>query len=226
MFFTVVIFGAAVYYAIKYRQKNNKHHETPAILGDHRLEAIWTIVPTIISIFIAWEGVAIYREMRAIPKNTVDINVTAKKWDWTFEYDNGKRTFGELVVPVDQPTAIVYARNGERRNATVTLASYIPREIDGGRLASLMRGTRLRELDPRVIERSGVSGVLLVEVQQGSRAWQTGLRPGDLILRVNRRDVANLDKRAVTEITGSDLKEAAAKIEVPVSAETRRLRRI
>lgn len=107
VFFTVAIFGAAVYFAIKYRQKGDKPHATPAILGDHRLEVIWTVVPTLIIIFIAAEGYLGYKEMRTPPKDTLDITVTAKKWDWTFEYENGKKDFGELVVPVDRPTKLI-----------------------------------------------------------------------------------------------------------------------
>ncbi len=100
----------------------------------------------------------------------------------------------EGLVPVDQSVAIEYTRDGGRRTGTVTLESYTPREIDGGQLAGLLKGTRLRDLDARVAERSGISGVLLVEVQRGSRAWRTGLRAGDLIRRINRRDSGNLDR--------------------------------
>ncbi len=45
-------------------------------------------------------------------------------------------------------------------------------------------------------------------------------------VRLSQGDVGALDKHAVTEITGDDLKAAAAQVEVPISAETRRLRRI
>ncbi len=107
VFFTVAIFGAAVYYAIRYRQKGDKPHPTPAITGDHRLEVIWTVVPTIIIIFIAAEGYLGYKHMRTPPKDTLDINVTAKKWDWTFEYSNGKKLTDEFVVPVDRPVKII-----------------------------------------------------------------------------------------------------------------------
>jgi cytochrome c oxidase subunit 2 len=103
VFFTVAIFGAAILFAIIWRRKDGKHHPTPRILGDHTLEVIWTVVPTIICIFIAVEGIRIYKDIRTPPKNTLDINVTAQQFGWEFEYSNGKKTNNFTTIPVGQP---------------------------------------------------------------------------------------------------------------------------
>ncbi len=100
VFFTVIIFGAAVLFAILWRRRDGKDHKTPAILGDHRLEVIWTVVPTIICIFIAVEGIRIHREIRTPPSETLNVNVTAEQFGWNFEYPNGKKTMNETTVPV------------------------------------------------------------------------------------------------------------------------------
>lgn len=107
VFFTVAIVGAMVYFAIRYRQRGGVDHETPQIRGSHFLEVIWTVVPTIICIFIAYYGVVIFRDMRRVDPNGLSINVYAQKWKWDFEYENGKRTTGEVVVPVDQSVRFV-----------------------------------------------------------------------------------------------------------------------
>ena len=44
--------------------------------------------------------------------------------------------------------------------------------------------------------RRGQPGIRAVEVAEGSPAWQAGLRPGDLILSVNRQPIFNLDDLA------------------------------
>jgi len=110
VFFTAAICGAMIYFAIKYRKRNGKHHETPRIMGSHLLEIIWTVVPTIICIYIAYYGIAIYREMRAINGTPIIINTVASQWKWDFTYENGK-TFNnnesEIVVPVGQPVKFV-----------------------------------------------------------------------------------------------------------------------
>jgi cytochrome c oxidase subunit 2 len=107
VFFTVAIVGAMVYFAIRYRQRDGKDHATPAIHGSHTLEVIWTVVPTIICIFIAYWGIVYYRDMRRVPDNALTIDVRGQKWKWDFEYSNGKKTIGEFVVPVNTPVKLV-----------------------------------------------------------------------------------------------------------------------
>lgn len=51
------------------------------------------------------------------------------------------------------------------------------------------RGAQLRGLDGNL---SGVSGVEVTGVQEGSRAWSVGLRAGDIIIAVNRQTVESL----------------------------------
>lgn len=104
---TALICGAMLYFAIVYRKKNGVDHETPQIRGSHFLEIIWTVVPTIICIFIAYYGVVIYQEMATPEPDALVINATGSQWKWEFEYDTGKRTFGELVVPVETPIKVL-----------------------------------------------------------------------------------------------------------------------
>lgn len=51
------------------------------------------------------------------------------------------------------------------------------------------RGALLRDADSNL---SGVSGVEVTAVQEGSGAWSAGLRAGDIIVAVNRREVDSL----------------------------------
>ncbi len=118
LFFTVAIVGAMIYFAIRYRQRNGKDHETPRIEGSHTLEMIWTIVPTIVSIFLAYYGVVIYQQTREVPENALRITAWGQKWFWDFEYEykdeagqsQVKKIGGkdvEWVVPVDRPIKLV-----------------------------------------------------------------------------------------------------------------------
>ncbi len=107
VFFTVAIVGAMIYFAIRYRERDGKPHETPRIEGSHLLEIVWTVVPTIISFIIAYYGIVYYWDLRAVPSDALTINVRAQKWKWDFEYANGKATTGEFVVPVNKPVKLV-----------------------------------------------------------------------------------------------------------------------
>jgi cytochrome c oxidase subunit 2 len=96
-----------LYFAVIYRQRDGKDHETPHIHGNNALEVIWTTFPTLVCIWVAWLGYDSFVDMRTAPEGAMEINVTARKWAWDFQYKNGKRTTGELVVPVDEPVKLI-----------------------------------------------------------------------------------------------------------------------
>ncbi len=104
---TVLIVGVMLYFAVIYRQKDGKDHPTPHIHGNNALEVIWTTFPTLVCIWVAWLGYDSFVDMRTVPEGAMEINVTGRKWAWDFQYKNGKRTTGELVVPVDEPIKLV-----------------------------------------------------------------------------------------------------------------------
>jgi cytochrome c oxidase subunit 2 len=107
VFFTVAIVGAMLYFAARYRRVGGVDHETPRIEGNNTLEVIWTVVPLLICVWVGWLGYDSFVDMRTAPAGAVEINVVGKKWAWDFEYKNGKKTTGELVVPVDEPVKLV-----------------------------------------------------------------------------------------------------------------------
>jgi cytochrome c oxidase subunit 2 len=104
---TVAIVGTMLYFAVIYRQRDGRDHETPMIEGNNLLEVIWTVFPTLVVIWVAYLGYDAFIDMRTAPADSMEVNVTGKKWAWDFQYANGKKTTGELVVPVDQPVKLV-----------------------------------------------------------------------------------------------------------------------
>jgi serine protease Do len=60
---------------------------------------------------------------------------------------------------------------------------------------SSLDGLSVENLTPQIARQlglpAGTSGVIVAEVQDGSRAGDAGLRPGDLIQQVNRQPVSN-----------------------------------
>jgi cytochrome c oxidase subunit 2 len=104
---TVAIVGTMLYFAVVYRRRGELDHETPAIEGNNTLEVLWTVFPTIICIWVAYLGYESFEAIRTVPENAMEINVVGRKWAWDFEYKNGKKTTGQLVVPVDEPIKLV-----------------------------------------------------------------------------------------------------------------------
>ncbi|MCI5064532.1 cytochrome c oxidase subunit II [bacterium] len=105
--FTVAICGAMLYFAFRYRRQDGVDHETPRIEGSNFLEVLWTVVPTLICIWVGYYGIVIYQDMREGEEQALVINAVGKQWIWEFQYENGKQTIGEFVVPVNRPVKVV-----------------------------------------------------------------------------------------------------------------------
>src|ERR1035437_2979328 len=88
VFFFLIVVGAMVYFANRFRQSRNP---TPSYIeGNDLLEFIWTAVPTVLVMVIFVWGYRVYREQTEPPANAYEIRVIAKQWLWQFQYDNGK----------------------------------------------------------------------------------------------------------------------------------------
>ena len=86
--FFVLIVAAMVTFAVKFRRRPGYRGDSKA-LHNNLLEITWTVIPTIIVCWIFARGVFGYMDMMTPPADTIDINVTARKWDWSFQYPNG-----------------------------------------------------------------------------------------------------------------------------------------
>lgn len=108
IFFFVAITAATVYFVIKYRHRPG-HKAEPSPSHSDTLEITWTVIPTIIVVFLfvfGWRG---YMKMVAVPQNTensLEVQVEAYKWGWNFLHHNGA-TDSVLHVPVDTPVRLV-----------------------------------------------------------------------------------------------------------------------
>ena len=68
----------------------------------------------------------------------------------------------------------------------------------GGPDGDLLDGVTVDDLDPRLRRQFGipgaVDGAVVTEVDPESPAARAGLQPGDIIMEINRRPVANADE--------------------------------
>ena len=117
-FFFVVVVAAMVYFALKFRRRPGYQGDSVA-LHNNALEIFWTVVPTLIVCWIFARGVQGYMDMVTPPPETIDINVTARKWSWSFTYPNGAET-NELHVPVNKAVRLLM------RSDDVLHSFYVP----------------------------------------------------------------------------------------------------
>jgi len=96
----------------------------------------------------------------------------------------------EGLLPVDQAVTLELLR-GERPVRVQAVLKAQAKEIDGAEIDPRLAGATLVEL-PERFRQQGLFGVVASKVAPGSRAAQSGLRAGDRIGQVNRRNVADL----------------------------------
>jgi serine protease DegQ len=96
----------------------------------------------------------------------------------------------EGLLPVGRSAALTVLRDGEELEVSAAVKT-MARQLDGATLDPRLAGAKLAAL-PERYRQQGVEGVLIAEVKPGSRAAANGLRAGDLITALNRRDVPDL----------------------------------
>ena len=96
------------------------------------------------------------------------------------------------LASIGDEVELVVMRNGKAKTVEATISGAEEATVPLSASSSSLPGATLRDLSPdhRLYRR--VKGVEVVEVEQGSRAWQLDLRDGDIILAVNQRPVGNV----------------------------------
>lgn len=101
-----IVVGLTAYFVVRYRRRQ----ATGKTYGrDHNvaLEVTWTAIPTVLIIIVFVWGFRTYMKMNIVPKDALEVKVTAQKWFWSFDYEGGANSVNELVVPVDQPVKLL-----------------------------------------------------------------------------------------------------------------------
>lgn len=101
LIFLIGITFTIIYFSIRFSRKKNPKPKD--IKDNMKLEVTWIVIPTILVLVMFWFGYAGYSPMRNVPKGAINIKVTGMMWAWIFDYDNGKTSNGNLVVPVGKP---------------------------------------------------------------------------------------------------------------------------
>src|ERR1035438_5917624 len=105
VFFTVGIFIAVAYFAIKYRRRSDD--EIP--LDTHSgmlLEVIWSVIPFGITMIMFGWGANIYFKESRPPDNATNIYVVGKQWMWKIQHPEGQREINELHIPIGRPVRL------------------------------------------------------------------------------------------------------------------------
>ena len=106
VFFFVGIAIAVIYFVVKYRHRPG-HKAEPSSAHNDALEMTWTIIPTIITVFLFYYGWRGYIHMNTPPQKAVEVQVQAWRWAWEFTHTPSGVTDSDLHVPVNTPVRLV-----------------------------------------------------------------------------------------------------------------------
>jgi len=103
--FFFLLMGMMVYFVIAYRRRTD-FEVTSDVDHNAPLEWTWTIIPLILVIALFFVGFRGFLYASVPPAEAMEIQVTAHKWAWSFQYPNGI-VKGDLYVPVGRPVRLV-----------------------------------------------------------------------------------------------------------------------
>lgn len=95
---------------------------------------------------------------------------------------------------VDSKININVLRNNKSLTVSVTLSDPSKRKESIQKSDPFMYGVSLKNFTILSPVHGNVQGILVVSVEEDSKAWQSDMRPGDIITSVNQQKVTNIDE--------------------------------
>ncbi|MBE9169577.1 cytochrome c oxidase subunit II [Pleurocapsales cyanobacterium LEGE 06147] len=134
VFVFLTVIGTIVYSIITCRTTKNDYTEGHPARGNGKLEFLWTAIPTVLVLWIAYQSYSIYQQLDIEGLGTImdssaslasqpalattviqptsqpieEIEVLAKQWVWTFRYPQKKIATGELHLPKNRRVRLVF----------------------------------------------------------------------------------------------------------------------
>ena len=105
-FFSLLISTLIIVFAVKYRRRSDAERP-PAILGNLRLEIVWTVIPLCLTMVMFVWGAKLFFVTYFPPDNALEINVVAKQWMWKVQHPEGRAEIDELHIPAGQPVKLI-----------------------------------------------------------------------------------------------------------------------
>jgi len=101
----ILVEGALVFILVRYRQKSRADAPKQSH-GNTKLEILWTIIPTLLLVFVAVPTVGGILYLSEEVPNALKIEVIAHQWWWEYRYPNGVVTANEMHIPVGRDISL------------------------------------------------------------------------------------------------------------------------
>jgi cytochrome c oxidase subunit 2 len=104
-FMSILIAGAVIYCAVRYRRKADDEIGT-TLHGSILLEIVWSAIPLAICLVLFFWGAKVFFAQSRPPANALEFTAIGKQWMWKFQHPDGQREINTLHVPIGQPIKI------------------------------------------------------------------------------------------------------------------------
>lgn len=181
VFFLVLITVLMIFFVIKYSRKRNPKGKN--IHGNIGLEIIWTAIPTILVLIMFWYGWQGYLETVDVPEDAIPVNVTARMWQWSFEYEDGRQT-DTLYVPVNLPVKLILHSNDVNHSFFIP-AFRLKKDVFPNReRVAWFRAEKTGEYDIACAEYCGLNhsymySKIIVMSEEDFKSWKYGMSEED-----------------------------------------------
>lgn len=109
LFSLIVVF--MLYSIVVFRRKKGDMTDARHIEGNTRLEVVWTVIPLIMVLGLAFLGSQALAETVRIDPGALEVNVIASQWSWRFDYPEAGVTSNELRLPDNQQALLHLSSN-------------------------------------------------------------------------------------------------------------------
>jgi cytochrome c oxidase subunit 2 len=97
-----IIVVPLIYSLVVFRRKPGEEGEGEDISGNTKIEIIWTLIPLLIVLGLAYLGAWSLGDALKVDPQAMVVEVTAFQWGWKFYYPEYGLTTTELHIPVDK----------------------------------------------------------------------------------------------------------------------------
>jgi len=105
--FLVIVISGVIIFSVRYRKRHGVAQLSAAPTHNTALEVTWILIPLVLVMIVFLWGFKGYLAMSVVPKDAMEVKVTAQKWFWSFDYPDGATSVNELVVPVGVPVKLL-----------------------------------------------------------------------------------------------------------------------
>ena len=204
-----LVIGGMIYFVFKYRRRH-RDEKTAYISHNALLEFLWSFIPLVIFLGVFAWGWVIYHDMRAMPKDALEIHVFGKQWAWEVEYKSGVKTSNLVVVPVNTDVKLILTATDVIHSFFIPSFRIKQDAVPGKYSALWFNANKLGEFHIFCTEycgtqHSGMIGTLRVVTQEDYEKWlESESQVGNLPLAERGQKVFQIKACASCHAVDSD----------------------